>query len=543
MIQPAVIPQPTDSGPPSGQNLLLFRIYLIYRTVLSVVFLLLQMLPATRELVGAENPALYTTVTAVFLATNLLLLGAVAARWQRSNARLVLLFGVDIACITLLGDASGGMVSGLPLLLTVTVAASAVLISNRTVATLVAALAVLALLSDTLRLVSTTPLPINALFPAGLLGVLFFVVSAIVQIVALRLSKVEALASARASDIYRLQRLNEQIVQQLQTGILLVDAAGRARLMNAAAGRLLDLNRPVALEQGRYLAEYGESLAASFDAYRERGEQPVKTLRTRSDGMELLVRFLSLEGGDEPQVLVFLDDYRPFVAHAQSLKLSSLGRLAASIAHEIRNPLGAISHATQLLQESPDIAAQDRRMLDMVMTNSARVNDIVESVLQVSRREPPNSSVLPVAEWLSGYRQRYLDVRKDAGEVTIEYADPDARIRFDPEHLQRVLDNLVDNAMRHSLEARGEAHAELRVRVDKQRGQCMIDVYDDGPGVDGQDVARLFEPFFTRSHGGSGLGLYLCRELCELNQARIAYAPTSDGRSRFQVTLAQQDQG
>jgi two-component system sensor histidine kinase PilS (NtrC family) len=87
-------------------------------------------------------------------------------------------------------------------------------------------------------------------------------------------------------------------------------------------------------------------------------------------------------------------------------------------------------------------------MLDMVMTNSARVNDIVESVLQVSRREPPNSSVLPVAEWLSGYRQRYLDVRKDAGEVTIEYADPDARIRFDPEHLQRVLDNLVDNAMR-----------------------------------------------------------------------------------------------
>jgi hypothetical protein len=147
MIQPAVIPQPTDSGPPSGQNLLLFRIYLIYRTVLSVVFLLLQMLPATRELVGAENPALYTTVTAVFLATNLLLLGAVAARWQRSNARLVLLFGVDIACITLLSDASGGMVSGLPLLLTVTVASSAVLISNRTVATLVAALAVLALLS------------------------------------------------------------------------------------------------------------------------------------------------------------------------------------------------------------------------------------------------------------------------------------------------------------------------------------------------------------------------------------------------------------
>jgi two-component system sensor histidine kinase PilS (NtrC family) len=169
----------------------------------------------------------------------------------------VLLFGVDIACITLLGDASGGMVSGLPLLLTVTVAASAVLISNRTVATLVAALAVLGpAVGYAAPRVDDAAASINALFPAGLLGMLFFVVSAIVQIVALRLSKVEALASARASDIYRLQRLNEQIVQQLQTGILLVDAAGRARLMNAAAGRLLDLNRPVALEQGRYLAEY-----------------------------------------------------------------------------------------------------------------------------------------------------------------------------------------------------------------------------------------------------------------------------------------------
>jgi two-component system sensor histidine kinase PilS (NtrC family) len=237
--------------------------------------------------------------------------------------------------------------------------------------------------------------------------------------------------------------------------------------------------------------------------------------------------------------LIFLEDYRPLVAKAQSLKVSSLGRLAASIAHEIRNPLGAISHATQLLQESGDIPESDRRMLELVITNSQRVNDIVESVLQISRREPPRPQDLQLKRWVENYRRRYLDGRSEPGTLHIEYADPRARVRFDPEHLQRILDNLVDNAMRHSAAHTGVPSAEIRIRVDSPRAECMIDVYDEGEGVRAEDLPRLFEPFFTRSSGGTGLGLYLCRELCELNQARISYEPTGDQRSRFQILLTQ----
>jgi two-component system sensor histidine kinase PilS (NtrC family) len=539
MTDTAILTPP--GAPSSGQNQLLFRIYIIYRTVLSIVFLLLLMLPATQQLVGAQNRTMYAIVSVVFLLSNITLLGAVAARWQSSNFRLVLLFCVDIGCITLLSDASGGMASGLPILLAVTVACSAVLISNRTIATLVAALTVLAILADTLRLMSVSDIGVKALFPAGLLGLLFFVVSGMVQLIALRLGRVEALASERAGDLYRLQRLNEQIVQHMQTGILLVDANNRARVMNSAAGRLLDPSRPIALEQGRPLADYSDELAQRLNAFRQNRKQNGSPFEARGDSVEVVARFHALEAGEDGQVLVFLEDYRPVAAYAQSLKLSSLGRLTASIAHEIRNPLGAISHATQLLQESTTLGDDDRHMSDMILTNSQRVNDIVESVLQISRREPPRPEQLNLPDWIQEYSDRYRLARENPGTLMIEYIDPQARIAFDPEHLQRILDNLVDNAMRHSELATGEASAELRVRIDLGHRACTIDVYDAGPGVRHGDVSRLFEPFFTRSQSGSGLGLYLCRELCELNQAKIAYAPTSDGRSRFQITLEQQD--
>ncbi|MDP5070517.1 MAG: ATP-binding protein, partial [Congregibacter sp.] len=144
-------------------------------------------------------------------------------------------------------------------------------------------------------------------------------------------------------------------------------------------------------------------------------------------------------------------------------------------------------------------------------------------------------------DWVTHYHERYLNARENPGDLTIEYVDATARVLLDPEHLQRVLDNLVDNAMRHSELATGKRTAELRVRVDRKKRECVIDVYDDGTGVSTADVPRLFEPFFTRSSGGSGLGLYLCRELCELNQARISYLPTTEGRSRFQITIEYQE--
>lgn len=532
---------PTRPGPkPPPQNRMLYRIYIGYRWLLSAVFLLLMIIPSARDLVGSLNPGQYLLATVLFLVSNVILLVTLGRDWQRSNTFLVLLFSVDIACIMLLADASGGMSSGLPLLLAITVASSAVLISNRTLATLVAALGVIAILADTVRLISINEQTINDLLPAGLLGLLLFVVSTLVQIIASRLGRAEALAQERTTDLYSLQRLNELIVQNMQTGILLVDETDRVRVMNQAATGLLTADRPRSVEQGRHLQEYSDTLQQRLQAFRDSNAQSRAPFRIEPDGREVVPRFRALDAGIGPstrEILVFLEDYTPVAQYAQSLKLGSLGRLTASIAHEIRNPLGAISHAAQLLVESPHADAADRRMIDIIVTNSQRVNDIVESVLQISRREPPRPELLQMPDWLHNQLDRYQSTRELRGALRCELAES-LQIEFDPEHLQRILANLLDNALRHSAQKTGREHARLVLRSDSARNLAIIDVVDEGDGVAADDVPRLFEPFFSRSKGGSGMGLYLCRELCELNHADLFYHPTTAGESCFRMTVA-----
>ena len=541
MSTPAILVRPSPNTPP--QNRVLYRIYIGYRWLLSAVFLLLMIIPSARELVGSLNPAQYLGTTILFLISNIVLLLTLNRDWQRSNTFLVLLFTLDMGCIMLLADASGGMSSGLPLLLAITVASSAVLISNRTLATLVAALGVIAILADTVRLISINQQTINDLLPAGLLGLLLFVVSTLVQIIASRLGRAEALAQERTSDLYNLQRLNELIVQNMQTGILLVDKTDHVRVMNQAASGLLrtaEASTPVA--PGSHLRELSATLYQRLLEFRERSTQNRAPFRIENDGREVVPRYRALDvdiGPSSQATLVFIEDYTPVAQYAQSLKLGSLGRLTASIAHEIRNPLGAISHAAQLLVESPHADTADRRMIDIIVTNSQRVNDIVESVLQISRREPPRPELLQMPAWLHAQLDRYQATRGLHGALRCEIAEP-LQMEFDPEHLQRILTNLLDNALRHSEAKTGHAQARLELRSDVVRNLAIIDVVDEGDGVAPDDIPRLFEPFFSRSKGGSGMGLYLCRELCELNQADLSYHPTAAGESCFRISVSLQ---
>jgi two-component system sensor histidine kinase PilS (NtrC family) len=516
-----------------------FRIYVGYRAVLATLLLIMLVSPNTRKLVGSLDPGLYVVVALAYLASSVPLVGSVAARVKQSRKLMFLVFLVDIAAITVLADCSGGMASGLPLLLVITAGASAVLFTNRTLATLVAALCVLATLLDTMRLILFGVLETSALFPAGLLGVLLFAVSLMVQVVAGRLGRAEELARNRASDLYNLQRLNEQIVQHMDTGILLASESGGVRVMNKAATRLLAPDHPVALERGRQLADYSPDLASQFEQWRFSGQHRATPFTAGEGAPTLIAHFRKLQPGGQQQALVFLEDYAPVTQYAQSLKLNSLGRLTASIAHEIRNPLGAISHAAQLLQESPALSGGDRRLADIIQHHSGRVNQIVESVMQISRREPPKPEFIALKQWLADFVGDYIRGRNRPAEVTIDCDYQELLVEFDPENLQRVLGNLLDNALRHSRMATGTESARIRVELDITAHQCLVDVIDRGAGVPPADRPKLFEPFFTTVQEGSGMGLYLCKELCEINNAQLGYRPTGKGESCFRISLNQ----
>jgi len=536
--RPAILTKPSGTAP-KHQNQALFKIYVAYRSLLSVVLLIMLISPNTRQLVGVLNPSLYASVALVYLATSIPLVGVFGKHLSSNHNLLMAVFLTDIIAITFMADSSEGMGSGLPILLVITVAASAVLIANRTLATLVAALSILAILGDTLRLISLNILDVNALFPAGLLGLLIFGVSLMVQAIASRLGRAEELARNRASDLYDLQRLNEQIVQHMQTGILLVDDEGIVRVMNKAATGLLAPDRPFATEQGRQLADYSTELAYQFTHWKDTGAHQAKAFLVMEDAPQVIAHFRELQPSADRESLIFVEDYTPITQYAQSLKLTSLGRMTASIAHEIRNPLGAISHAAQLLQESTDLSDGDERMAEIILHHTARVNRIVESVMQISRREPPKPEYLILGDWLENFVAGYLEVHGGGAEIAVSCEHQELMIEFDPENLQRILGNLLDNALRHSqLQTKIES-AMITVSMDFLLHKCQLDVIDQGTGVKLTDLDKLFEPFFTTVAEGSGMGLYLCKELCEINHASLAYRPTLEGESCFRITLNQ----
>jgi two-component system sensor histidine kinase PilS (NtrC family) len=309
--------------------------------------------------------------------------------------------------------------------------------------------------------------------------------------------------------------------------------------MNKAAIRLLAPERPVTVEQGRRLADYCAELAYQYEHWKNTGLHKATPFKVVEDSPPVIANFRELQPNSNREALVFVEDYSPITQYAQSLKLTSLGRLTASIAHEIRNPLGAMSHAAQLLQESPDLSSADRRMADIIQTHCERVNQIVESVMQISRREPPKPEYLTLSDWLRNFVEEYLEAQNRPVEITINCDYRDLLVEFDPENLRRVLTNLLDNALRHSQMATGRETARIDADIDFSSHHCQLDIVDSGAGVPPGDQAKLFEPFFTTVEEGSGMGLYLCKELCEINNANLSYRMTPRGESCFRISLNQ----
>ena len=510
-----------------------FIVYNGYRVLLGTGLLMLMVVPATAKIMMSFDRSLLVSGIGILLTSALILIGPLGKVIQQSETGYFGLLLLDILTITLFASASGGILGGFSALYLITVAAAAVLFQTRILATLVAAIAVLALLIDTLWLVTRGNADVGMMLPAGILGSLFFAVSLLVQVMASRLTKAEAERRSAEDQVTALQQLNEQIILRMDTGILLARDTGQCRPINAAARRLLNLYDDQLTTLSAIAPEMGEQYRAWLEERRVRPEP----FRAEPDGPALVANFASLDSTVASDKLVFVEDYTPVTQFAQSLKLNSLSKLTASIAHEIRNPLAAISHAAQLLSESPTVDAADAVLCDILVNNSSRVSDIIQNVMDVSRREPPRQMLLTLATWLTNFHAIYGEQHTQPCDLTVEYCDPELTIQFDPKHLERVMTNLIDNGLRHSRDDTGHACVRVAVEHDELGGQLHIDVIDSGLGVPETLVPRLFEPFFTTSANGSGLGLYLCKELCELNGAELGYRRTATNESSFRVSL------
>jgi len=255
-------------------------------------------------------------------------------------------------------------------------------------------------------------------------------------------------------------------------------------------------------------------------------------------GTVIRPHFVALSKRGPGPVLVFLEDTSVVAERVRQSKLAALGRLSASIAHEIRNPVGAMSHAGQLLRDSPALTADDRNLTDIIEKNAVRVSQIIENVLQLSRRDTTRQERIDLSAWLDGFLVEFrATLQLDDGRLGLEAEVPGLEVQFDSSHLHQVLWNLCDNALKH---AAGGAAAPVVLRIGRiaSTGRPYLEVADRGTGIDPANAERIFEPFFTNGTGGTGLGLFISRELCQTNGALLAYEARPGGGSIFRIVFA-----
>ncbi|MGH8061453.1 MAG: sensor histidine kinase, partial [Pseudoxanthomonas sp.] len=325
--------------------------------------------------------------------------------------------------------------------------------------------------------------------------------------------------------------------RRMRTGVLVVDAENRIKLANEAASLLIgdgsegEIDAP----RGVHLPQIAPELARRLDRWRNGWQNDETPLQLSPDQPEVQPRFARLLAGSELS-LVFLDDSSVVSRRAESLTLTALGRFSASLAHEIRNPLAAINYAVQLLEESKSIIDGDRRLLQIIHQQCQRTNGIVESVLGLARRERASPEHVDLNTYVRRFVDEYqqsMSIETDSLETVIGAKAVPALV--DLRHLQQVITVLVQNALNYG-RLPGES-ARVRIRVFQVENRPMIDVLDRGPGIPEAVAAQLFRPFYTTSEHGTGLGLYIARELCRANQASLEYVAVPGGGSCFRITL------
>jgi two-component system, NtrC family, sensor histidine kinase PilS len=511
------------------------RLLTFYRLILAGMLLVLYIGLEGNSTLGGTNPALYTLACIFYIGFSLV--AGFTARLRRPGYELqtILQILVDIGTITLLLNASGGPASGLGILLIITVATGSLLMPER-MAFLFAAVATMAILGEQIYSTLYAGLSRDGGYTqAGLLGSALFLTAGLVYLMARRIHASEALARRRGVDIANLAKLNTHIVQRLQAGILVTDHRHNIRLINDTACKLLGIHKE---SEGRALAEMSPALHEKLMQWRSSPDKEAGMLKSAANGAGILPQFTLLGTADGMGALIFLEDTAAMARQAQQMKLASLGRLTASIAHEIRNPLGAISHAAQLLNESDALDQEDHRLMAIIREHTRRVNTVVENVLQLSRPVTTLPQRIAVHQWLEKFVYEFVHSGHCAPEqITMTVKPRDIEVYMDPSQLHQVVWNLCLNAFHHAKPAKLPVKLQLTcTQADSYHAPCL-DIIDNGTGIEPDMTEQIFEPFYTTKSGGTGLGLYISREICESNQARLNYQAAPGGGSCFRITF------
>lgn len=507
--------------------------FCLYRTVSSLLFLGLGSVALWRHEMLVERTGPYFTLATVYLV--LAISFVMLARGERSlfHLQLSAQVMVDACMIPILGYVLGGLGGGMPLLVLVSLAGAAIIARGRLVVFYAACAAVILLFIHTLS-VFYGESSSNDYLQIGLICCAYFATALASHRLARSARASEELVRRQAVDLANLAEVNQAVLKDLQQAVLVVDRNLRIRHSNPRAIELLGPLPPD--PEGATLARYSPELAQRLAAWTAGDPEGASaSLQAPANNRELRPRFASIGGELRQGVSVFLEDVTEAREQARQGKLAALGRLTANIAHEIRNPLAAISHAAELLAE--DAAQRDPvalKLLRIIHDNTQRLNRLVNEVLELNRRDRASPEAIDADSWFAEWRESFCASEQVPPEWVVLELAPGLRMRFDRNHLHQVVWNLVRNALRFCQGRPGS----VRICLERAPGTLglQLDILDDGPGVPPDQVNQLFEPFFTTDSQGTGLGLYIARELCAANGATLEYVEFAPG-AQFRLLL------
>jgi two-component system sensor histidine kinase PilS (NtrC family) len=503
----------------------------VYRLIVATL-LLVTAVVFSDSVFGSRNIQLYLYSSAAYIVFTLLFFITITSRRPDFNLQIAVHEAVDVLFITLFTYASGGVSSGLGLLLLASLAAAGI-ISRGRLTLFFASLASIAVLTEHAFEALYRDASVTLFVQAGLLSVGYFATAWLAHTLARYTQASEQLAAQREVDLASMAQVNQLVIQDMQDGVLVVDERGVIRQINRRAVEILG---PIP-KSGRelLLKEYAPALAERLQRWREdpgAGSDPLRTVLTHKLAG---ARFVPVGRSRSVGVVVFLEDLSRIQAEAQQMKLAAMGRLTANIAHEIRNPLSAINHAAELLLEELELNETQRRLLTIVHDNTQRLDRMVQDVLKLNRRDRAHRETFQLADFLRTFVAQFCQIEKVPEAVIELQIERDAQATFDRSHLNQVMWNLCRNALRYS--QRGTGSIRLQLRTGGAGFGVELSVSDDGPGVPEAIRPHLFEPFFTTAASGTGLGLYIAREICDANNASLDYVDRQGGGAQFVVAI------
>jgi two-component system sensor histidine kinase PilS (NtrC family) len=514
-------------GIPSQQAWLFLKIFLFYRVLLVGLLALLYQSQFAEILITPKYLTLYHYTSVVYFILSLVFVFFAFWRMVSYSFQAQSSIFIDIIAITLIMHSCGGINSGFGILLAGSLAASGLLIGGRC-SMVFAAIATVSILSEQIYAIRLGEVSFGSYPTVGMLGATFFITAFLSYVLAQRSEQSALLANEQQQTIVTLEALNQYIIQHLQSGVIIVNAHKQILSINNTALGLFQTQTPQKLD------DISNSLVSVFENWFKDQSQDFFTLQSPKKA-SLHCRFSLLNTHNQTFYMIMLDDIALHNQRLQQGMLASLGRLTASIAHEIRNPLSAITHATQLLAENPKLSVQDCRLTDIILTHSGRVNKIITDILKSSKRTPSNRKEIGVNDFLERYLQDFqVEQAINDTYLQLELCSTRLETRIDLGHLRQIMDNLCLNALKYGQPEKGG----VLVRLSDLDNLPVIDVIDRGDLLNSDTINHLFEPFFTTSASGTGLGLYLSRELAELNQASLEYRVNNLKNNSFRLQLS-----